>query len=162
MENEEEQVSYASFWRRLGAFAVDIVLIGLVIRVLFPRLEDKIPSITHRANWLFDIVFSFPGLVNLFCEGCYLIYLWKNTGQTLGQKIFGIKVVKKDGSELTYTDAVVRYIGYLISGAFIGFGYLFMIIDKENQGLHDKMANTIVIRCPKETEETTDIVTEEE
>ncbi|MBR6331925.1 MAG: RDD family protein [Dehalococcoidales bacterium] len=158
----KEKVSYASFWRRLGAFAVDIALIGLVIRVLFPRVEDKLPKLTHRANWLFDIVFSFPALLNLFCEGCYLIYLWKNTGQTFGQKIFGIKVVKKDGSELTYVDAVVRYIGYIISGAFIGIGYLWMIIDADNQGLHDKMANTIVIRCPKKTEETTDKVTEEE
>ena len=161
MESEKEQVSYASFWRRLGAFAVDIILIGLVIRVLFPRFEDKIPKLTHRANWLFDIVFSIPGFVYLFCEGGYLIYLWKNSGQTLGQKIFGIKVVKKDGSELTYVDAVVRYIGYIISGAFIGIGYLWMIIDEDNQGLHDKMANTIVIKCPKKTEETTDLATEE-
>ena len=160
MEETEKDVSYASFWRRLGAFVIDALLIGVVLRILFPRVEDKIPSLTHRANWLFNIVLSFPALINLFCEGCYLIYLWKNRGQTLGQMVFNIKVVKKDGSELTYVDCAVRYVGYIISGALVGLGYLWMIIDKENQCLHDRMANTIVINCPKKSAET-DIVQEQ-
>lgn len=45
--------------------------------------------------------------------------------------------------------AVVRYIGYLISGVVFCLGFLWAAWDSKKQGWHDKMAGTIVVPTDK-------------
>ena len=39
----------------------------------------------------------------------------------------------------------VRWIGMLISTMVLGLGYLWILIDKNNQGRHDKIAGVYVV-----------------
>ena len=43
--------------------------------------------------------------------------------------------------------AVVRYIGYYINTLVLLLGWLWAIVDGNNQGLHDKLAGTIVVKA---------------
>jgi uncharacterized RDD family membrane protein YckC len=92
------------------------------------------------------------GLAN-FCFGiAYFVYLWSQDnpwtgkGQTIGKKMRGIKIVKVDGSDLTLTDAIIRYIGYMISSFIVGLGFIWILIDANKQGWHDKIAKTYVVK----------------
>ena len=75
----------------------------------------------------------------------YFIAGWARGGATVGQSLLGMRVVRPDGSKLNTTGAILRYIGYLISGLLLSLGFLWIIFDAKRQGWHDKIARTIVI-----------------
>ena len=160
-EDETEDPSdfdYAPWWKRLVAFAIDTAAIGIVLRLIFPNFHKKFPGFLHSLNWLFDLAVSIPGIINLVAEAFYLIYFWTDKGQTPGQMVMGIRVVKKNGDPLTRTDSRVRFVGYIISGAVLGLGFIWAAFDEDKQGLLDKMAGTVVVNCRTATEETTETV----
>jgi uncharacterized RDD family membrane protein YckC len=67
-------------------------------------------------------------------------------GQTVGKRILKLRVIKRDGSTLNGWDAFLRcYVGYLLSAAGLGAGFLWMLVDARQQGWHDMVADTLVI-----------------
>ncbi len=72
-------------------------------------------------------------------------FLTQHNGQTPGKMVMGIRVVKTDGTPLTAADAVLRYLGYHLNTAFFMLGWLWALADANQQGLHDKLANTFVV-----------------
>ena len=79
-----------------------------------------------------------------------LAYTWffltRNNGQTPGKLLMKIRVIKVDGSPISDSDAVLRYIGTLIN--YVGFiGWLWALIDDHRQGWHDKLARTYVVNA---------------
>ena len=79
-----------------------------------------------------------------------LVYYWyfltRQEGQTPGKKLMNIKVIKTDGSALTDSDAILRYIGYTINSVVIMLGWIWAFFDENQQGWHDKIAKTYVIK----------------
>jgi uncharacterized RDD family membrane protein YckC len=81
----------------------------------------------------------------------YYVIAWsKGGGQTIGNFTFLIRVVNMDGSQLGLWKAVVRYIGYLVSGLVLSLGFLWVAFDGRRQGWHDKIARTYVIAFDEE------------
>jgi uncharacterized RDD family membrane protein YckC len=80
-----------------------------------------------------------------------VIYQWyfltRREGQTPGKNVMGIRVVKADGSPLSDTDAILRYIGYYINTAVFGLGWIWALFDSNQQGLHDKIVGTYVVKA---------------
>ena len=57
-----------------------------------------------------------------------------------------MRVVKENGTPATFWTMLFReWIGKIISGMIFSLGYLWILIDKERQGWHDKLASTYVI-----------------
>jgi uncharacterized RDD family membrane protein YckC len=80
-----------------------------------------------------------------------LIYYWyfwsRRSGQSPGKSVMNIRVVKADGSPLSDTDAILRYIGYFINSVLFGLGWLWAFFDSNQQGIHDKIVNTYVVKA---------------
>lgn len=77
-------------------------------------------------------------------------FLTQQNGQTPGKMIMGLRVIKTDGSVISDADAIMRYIGYLINSPFLALGWLWAFFDPNNQGWHDKIANTYVVKATDE------------
>lgn len=78
----------------------------------------------------------------------YAVYFWTTSGQTPGKMAMGLKVVNAEtGDLLDPGAAVIRYVGYLISGIPLYLGFLWIIWDPKHEGWHDKIAKTKVIRA---------------
>jgi len=79
----------------------------------------------------------------------YYVYFWSSYGhgQTLGNRALGIRVVKTDGSELSLTDAFIRYVGLILSFLCLFIGVIWVAFDANKQGWHDKIANTYVVKA---------------
>ncbi|NQT73202.1 MAG: RDD family protein [Chloroflexi bacterium] len=82
-------------------------------------------------------------------QALYHIGFWTFGGQTPGKMLVGIAVIRDDGSPIGFLGAIGRYIGYFVSEATLGIGYLMILWDRKNQGLHDKIADTLIIRDTK-------------
>ena len=86
---------------------------------------------------LFSYVLSFA----------YYIFFTGYCGQTPGKMALRIKVIRRDGSDIGYGRAAFREVlGKTISGLLLGIGYLMVAFDEQKQGLHDRMADTYVIK----------------
>ncbi len=81
------------------------------------------------------------GVANLL----YFIGLWTWKGQTLGQMVFNIKVVRVDGKPVDLRTSTIRFLGYILCVLTLGIGFLIAAFDKKKQGLHDKLAETYVV-----------------
>lgn len=69
-------------------------------------------------------------------------------GATIGKKVFGLKVVKPDGTPPGFGRALLRQtVGYWVSGAVFYLGFIWVALDEHKQGWHDKIAGTYVVRA---------------
>jgi uncharacterized RDD family membrane protein YckC len=69
------------------------------------------------------------------------------TGLTLGKWATGLRIERRDGGELGIGRAFLRhFVGYPISFALLGLGFLVAAVTVHGRGLHDMIAGTIVVR----------------
>ncbi len=116
------------FWVRFAAYIIDDIVISVVT---------------------FALSFSAIGVfVSILIN---FLYYWLFTGlkgQTLGKMALGIKVVDENGNIPGLGKAAMREIvGKFVCILTLGIGYLMIAWDKKKQGLHDKIAETYVIRA---------------
>jgi uncharacterized RDD family membrane protein YckC/cytoskeletal protein CcmA (bactofilin family) len=117
----------ASFWQRMGAGAIDILLIGVVSAVL-------------------PIPMSF-----LLATVAYFTAMWAWKGSTIGGTVVGLKVVRLDGRPLDWTVALVRSLGAWLSTTVLFLGFFWIAWDDDRQGWHDRIAGTVVLKLPRGT-----------
>jgi hypothetical protein len=69
--------------------------------------------------------------------------LWN--GQTPGKRALGIRVIRLDGRRIGWWIAFERFGGYAASIWTGLLGFLQILWDRNRQGFHDKLAETVVI-----------------
>jgi hypothetical protein len=90
-----------------------------------------------------------------FGFGWWALYLtiflsvWK--GQTVGKRMMGIRVVRLDGSPLTWWVAFERAGGYAAGFATGLLGFAQVYWDANRQAIHDRIAGTVVVDDRAET-----------
>jgi uncharacterized RDD family membrane protein YckC len=125
------------FWRRAGAYIIDVIVLGILGSVISSATSGTNPTDVTASSGLTFVL-----------DTVYFIGLWVYWGgQTLGNKALGIKVVKTDGSAVTLVTAIIRYVGLIISFAVIFIGVIWVAFDANKQGWHDKMAGTYVVKA---------------
>jgi len=69
------------------------------------------------------------------------------TGMTLGKWATGLRIERNDGGEIGIGRAFLRhFVGYPVSLALFGIGFLITAVSVHGRGLHDMIAGTIVVR----------------
>lgn len=90
--------------------------------------------------------FSMEAAVGFFIiPFLYFVLLEGMSGATVGKRITGIRVRRKDGGKISIATAIIRHFGRIISTLIFMLGYLLAFIDGKRQALHDKVANTLVL-----------------
>ena len=67
-------------------------------------------------------------------------------GQTLGKMLTGIKIVSSAGTAPDLTQSLRRTLIWLLLVIPAGLGLLTTLFDVERRGLHDRLADTRVVR----------------
>jgi uncharacterized RDD family membrane protein YckC len=75
----------------------------------------------------------------------YCVFFWMTTGQTIGQRVMGLRVLRLNGRRMGFWLSLIRWIGYQICIITLGIGFLWVLIDNRRMGWHDKLARTCVI-----------------
>jgi uncharacterized RDD family membrane protein YckC len=120
-------VVYAGFWRRFGAFAID-VLILLIPYLILRRLGVA------------------GNLVLFFGEWVYFAYQESSEAQaTIGKRALGIIVTDEAGNRISFGRATGRYFAKIISALIILIGFIMIAFTRKKQGLHDMIAGTLVV-----------------
>jgi uncharacterized RDD family membrane protein YckC len=120
----------ALFRDRLAAFIVDVFTVFVVAIVL------------DGLGFADGEVF-FPLLL------VYFIVFWSLKQTTLGGIVCQLRLVRTDGTPLTFADALVRGLAGVVSLIVLGIGTLWILRDPERQAWHDKIAGTYVVKVPR-------------
>jgi len=152
------QGQYAGFVSRLAGFLIDSVVIGATTLVVTwatvsllveigieirdcAALEARYPV---RA-WLCHSLIVVGPVASTAFVVLYGLLFWATTGQTPGKAVMGVRIVRVSGRPMNLITAGRRSLGYVLSFASIGLGFLFILSDDRRQGWHDKIAGTVVI-----------------
>jgi uncharacterized RDD family membrane protein YckC len=130
----------AAFLDRAAAFAIDVVLVVFVLRLLHPL-------------WFLRYHDDFVLLALL----AYFIGFWAWKGTTIGGIVTNLRVAKINGGDLSFLEALVRGLTSILSFGALGIGVLWILRSDvlatdgrpARQAWHDLAAGTYVVKVPK-------------
>jgi uncharacterized RDD family membrane protein YckC len=134
-------VLLATYGQRVGAFLVDIgipggVAVMILLAVLGTRDLALILGVYGGATVL---AMAFM----LWNSG----YLQGRTGQSLGKRLLGIRLVSRCNCRpVGFGRAVVRQFAHLLDGMPLLLGYLWPLWDEHRQTFADKLCGTLVVQ----------------
>ena len=152
-----QQYELADTGTRFIALIIDYIItfiisfIALIIISIFmppPDPNDYLGGELSRdyQNAIQQFTLILIGISIVLTSIYHIYFLTHNDGQTPGKAAMKIKIVKLNGRKLTGGDAFIRnVIGYMLSWIFL-LGFIWATFDQKNQGWHDKMANTVVVK----------------
>ena len=133
----------APFPLRCGAFLIDYISLASIVvfgTLVARMLGGGARSAGTSAETAAIVLAIFMALMNL-------IVLPGLTGLTLGKWATGLRIERIDGSPLGIGRAVLRhFVGYPLSFALLGLGFLIAAVSVHGRGLHDIITGTIVVR----------------
>jgi len=141
---ESLQGKYAGFASRFTAFAVDagvslgVFLLALAAISFAARvLTGQGISWNKGDTW---VIIAYAVWAFL-----YFAYSWAASGRTAGMALFGVRVVRDDGTDVSGRRAVVRTLAFPLSFLFLGLGFAGIVLGGRRRALHDVIAATAVI-----------------
>ena len=143
----KEEITYAGFWARLAAYAIEslIVCFGLLrVRLFLSGLLSLAEGTVLGGNILFH--YTLKDIVLYGFQVLYFILFLYCTGTTPGKRLLNLRVVSADEEKLPLMDVVYREtVGRFLCGLTMGIGYIFAGVDGQKRGLHDMLCDTRVI-----------------
>ena len=132
-------------------------MIGMLLRRLGAMLYDSLLLIAlwflATAVWLpftHGEAIPYPGLLRIWILAVSFVFFgwfWTHRGQTLGLRTWKLKVVRADGGDLTWRDALNRFALAIPSIGLAGLGLLWMLVDREGLAVHDRWSRTRIVRA---------------
>lgn len=163
-------MTVAPLWRRFMCFVYEsllVVVLALVSSAAFYPLVRILPAaIASHIQFLFLL-----GVL-----GCYFVWCWRRSGQTLPMKTWGIRLESEAGCLVTPWRAAVRYAlclalycplvavsvwGYFCPGQaspyvlgtalLVGVSWARACISADGQFLHDRLAGSRLVMACRQT-----------
>jgi len=108
LEGVEESI-YAGFWIRLVSLILEVIIFipFILLKMYLDGLGYNIKYYTVLPEFLFYFWFR--------------IYLVKKYGGSPGKLIVGIKIIKLDGSDVTWREAILRELFSFLDAIFVSF-----------------------------------------
>jgi uncharacterized RDD family membrane protein YckC len=149
----------AATWKRAAAWLADGLLLGLfggAILWLVGRLAGTGAAGPPEASldWLVAAAernqrVLFPALVFVALSAAVYAALGHALmGATLGKRLFGLRVVGRDGRRPSVARSAARAGLSLFSFLFLGLGALLALFTRSGRALHDFLAGTYVVEGP--------------
>ena len=162
-----EGLELADFSRRLCALLIDLFVLililystgtildyfglidfGLSIGISSDKAINAMPDINNGVH------FNLPEYLKIiFKLSIPVLYFglitYCTNGYTLGKRIFKIRIISTNHKHLTLWHSIERSLGYYASSLEFGFGFLQYFIDYNRRTVHDRIAETIVVKVKK-------------
>jgi uncharacterized RDD family membrane protein YckC len=139
----EEKIGYASAVRRLVAYLID-AFVSLVM--MLPLFIWYAMGLFGEKSGLYLLGYGVYLFFGMSCiRTLYLSIGWHIKSGTIGCKLTQISVTSLKGNPSTLFYSFIRYLGLILSTAFLGLGCVSILFTAHHQGIHDLMANTIVV-----------------
>ncbi len=132
----------AGFWIRLLAWLIDLMALiatELAIVAVFPGMSFAEYWDGSEFVWTFNHISFFLGIayhtlgVSLFST-------------TIGKRLLGLYVLRRDGSKISPLRAFCRYLASILSFLILFIGVLIVAFRQDKRALHDMICDTVVVK----------------
>ena len=142
-----EQISgdygYAGFWWRFLAFIIDELLLSAVGWAMGMMVGVAVYGAHGDPGSAQGLAY----LIGLLLNWLYYTMLESSSRRaTFGKRACGLIVTDLNGAQISFGRANGRYFGKIISTLIFLIGFFMIGWTERKQGLHDKMAGTLVLR----------------
>jgi uncharacterized RDD family membrane protein YckC len=165
--NQLEGLELADFTRRFLALLIDLFVLVISLYVIGTILDyfglinfglkiginsnetiNNMPDVNNEIH--INVPEYLKVIFKLLIPVLYfgLITCFTN-GYTIGKRVFRIRIVSTNHKHLTLWHSIERSLGYYASSLEFGFGFLQYFIDYNRRTVHDRIAETIVIKVKK-------------
>jgi uncharacterized RDD family membrane protein YckC len=132
--------------RRVVQYLIDSFLVGLVPSLVSIPFDRSNSTFIHILGGIIAfVVFALIGLMY------WVIFPWRQHGQTLGMKLLGLRVVSAGGGPANIAQLFIRWIALIVDGLpyawpFTGLvGFIVILCSRHRQRIGDHLARTLVI-----------------
>ncbi|MFI5000403.1 MAG: RDD family protein [Reyranellales bacterium] len=144
----------AGFWIRFVAYMIDSLILGvaagIIIGIVVGIAVLSGGSNNEDRNLVTVIVGAVIGVALMIVIGWLYEALLTSSpkGATLGKQAVGVRIVRADGTQLSFGRATARYFLKAMITPMVPFaiGYLLAAFTAGKRALHDFMADTLVIK----------------
>lgn len=139
----------AGLIRRLGAMLYDFMIIVAVWMLLgfarLPFLPEGVDAMNDHAgpgfqSALFLVTFGF------------FTFFWRRTGQTIGMLAWRIRIQNSDGSPISLTQSLMRFLSGAFSLICLGLGHFWMLFSASKKTWPDSFSESEVVYVPSDKE----------
>ena len=135
----------AMFYDSLLVFAVTWTVTAAVIGLrVWTSGADQVQAQAGRAAS--GLLLQLPLFLAV---ALFFVWFWTRSGQTLGMQSWRLRLETEDGQLVHWKTGVARLCLALLSFLCLGFGYWWILIDRERRAWHDRLTGTRVIVMPK-------------
>jgi uncharacterized RDD family membrane protein YckC len=128
----EVRTAYAGFWVRVLAAILDALVLSAVGWLLGRGAHDD---------------YAISGAASIVVGWLYCAFMESGPKQaTLGKIVLGLIVTDEQGRRIDFARASIRHFSKYLSAILLCIGFLMVAFDARKQGLHDKLAKTLVLR----------------
>lgn len=143
----------APLWRRLAAMLYDSLLVFAIwIMVGFAVLSafglEQARTIEGEAVVLDPLVSNTLFAAMLASAFLFFGFFWTHSGQTLGMQAWRIRVLRNDGSSISWKQAAIRFASAPPSLLLLGLGYWWSLLDPARRSVPDLLSDTCIVRAP--------------
>lgn len=144
-------MEYVGFLPRLLSYLIDLILITLIVSLVNSTIQLVLFQSANTLEMQSIITSYIISILSTFVIVYpYFIICAVKFGGTVGKLMMGQMIVNENGEKIDWRQALLRYVvGYMVNSFTLGIGYIWVIFDSRKQGLHDKIANTFVIKRPE-------------
>ena len=151
----------ARLTRRIAAALVDVAVLGiLVLGGVATGTWGSHMSNHYRSGWDGPHFFTTVSATGAVLVGIGILWWvvgltlleWRY-GQTLGKKIFDLRVVSESGIAPSFGQVILRRLTMVFSGPLQTIDWVFMFFTKKHQRAFDLVAKTVVVQDEQTTTE---------
>ena len=143
-----ETLPSPSLFRRLAAILYDSFLVlaclfttGIILIILRILIEGA--DAIQQGEAALGGHWQLPTFITMIIVTCHFFaYFWVKNGQTLGMQAWRLSLVNNEDNKIGWKQAYIRTAAAMLSVSCVGFGYLWVLVDKDNLSWHDKLSNS--------------------
>lgn len=139
--------TYVGFWPRVWASILDTIMLLIVIAPIAIWIYGADAWLSGATPFL-GLFLGWADLaLQILLPAAIILAFWVYRRATPGKMAIHARIVDaRTGDAPSTKQLIIRYIGYYVSLLPLFAGYFMIAFDAKKQGLHDKMAGTVVVR----------------
>ena len=127
-------MTYASFLQRISGALIDSVIFLFVVSFLLRGQQDDPQAAGLYFFGVLIAALMFAAIVSVRYSG------------TPGNLLLNCQIVDaRTGRSISMKQSVRRSLGIFLTLATLGIGFLWILVSKNKQALHDKISGTVVV-----------------
>src|SRR3954447_10944970 len=134
---------YGGLVTRALAAAIDALLVNLAALAV-AAVVALVLSIFPVSHDMKTVLAAVGGALFAVWVVSYFVFFWTTAGQTPGDLVMRVAVVREDGERLRPARAMLRLAGAVV-GLVLFLGYVPILLNDHRRAFHDWLAGTVVV-----------------